>query len=368
MFDQRVVETLVDWRVLRARRDAISFFWLRIDVIPTFFGMASIAFCWYAGASIKGSANPYSSSKEWRMKTTKGGRGASRLLVSLLLTGAITPLAVFGLATERAGADAPLAGFYLDLGGSASVGFQPTESVPHGQPTTEGYANDVVAYEASRGVTLDLTELGCGGETTTSMISGADRCYHQDGSQLADALSFLRAHNGYEGIVTIDLGFNDLRGCLHLGSRGQACVDGRMAVLQEQLPYIVQSLKGAAGAGVSFVGIGFDDPYLADALTGPAGKRFASYSETVINELNDALSAIYASADIPMATVSSFFDADLRSEVNLKEMGSVPSDVASACELTWMCAPKPYGPNLHPNDAGYLKIAEAIERVLPPPW
>ena len=141
-----------------------------------------------------------------------------------------------------------------------------------------------------------------------------------------------------------------------------------MAVLQEQLPYILQNLKGAAGAGVSFVGIGVDDPYLADALTGKAGARFASYSEAVMDQLNNALSAIYASADIPMATVSSFFNADDRSKVKLKEMGSVPNNVASACELTWMCAPKPYGPNLHPNDAGYLRIAEAIEGVLTPPW
>ncbi|MGA2124344.1 MAG: hypothetical protein ABSG58_07960, partial [Acidimicrobiales bacterium] len=244
------------------------------------------------------------------MKSIKSGRAASRLLVSFLLTGAIAPIVALSFSNARAGADAPLTGFYLDLGGSASVGFQPTESYPHGQPTTEGYANDVVAFEAARGVTLDLTELGCGGETTTTMISGGDRCYHEDGSQLADAIAYLRVHDGYEGIVTIDLGFNDLRGCLHLGSKGQACIEGRMAVLQEQLPYILQNLKGAAGAGVSFVGIGVDDPYLADALTGKAGARFASYSEAVMDQLNNALSAIYASADIPMATVSSFFNAD----------------------------------------------------------
>jgi lysophospholipase L1-like esterase len=256
----------------------------------------------------------------------------------------------------------------LDLGGSASVGFQPTESFPHGQPTTEGYANDIVAYDAARGVTLDLTELGCGGETTTTMINGGDRCYHSDGSQLADAIAFLRAHDGEEGIVTIDLGFNDLRGCLRLGSNRQACVDGAMTVLQEQLPYILQSLQGVAGAGVSFVGVGFYDPYLADAIAGRTGALFASHSVTVMDQLNGALSTIYASANIPMATVSSFFDAHDHSTVNLEGVGNVPANVANACELTWMCAPKPYGPNMHPNDAGYLKIAAAIESELQPPW
>jgi lysophospholipase L1-like esterase len=292
---------------------------------------------------------------------------ASRLLLSLIVAGVITP-ATLGVVSAQAGAEAPLSGFYLDLGGSASVGYQPTEAFPHGQPTTDGYANDVVAYEAARGVTLDLTELGCPDETTTTMINGADHCYHEDGSQLADAMTFLRAHNGEEGIVTIDLGFNDLRGCLHLGSSRQTCVDAKMAVLQEQLPYILQSLKGVAGAGVSFVGVGFDDPYLAEAISGRSGALLASHSETVVDQLNGALSTIYASLNIPMATVSSYFDAHDHSKVELEGIGTVPGNVASACELTWMCAPKPYGPNVHPNDAGYLKIAAAIEVVLQAPW
>jgi hypothetical protein len=285
------------------------------------------------------------------------------------MAAAITPAVTLGVGSARAGAEAPLSGFYLDLGASASVGFQPTASSPHGQPTTDGYANDVVAYEAARGVTLDLTELGCPGETTTTMINGADHCYHDDGSQLADAMAFLRAHDGEEGIVTIDLGFNDLRGCLHLGSaRRPACVDARMDILQEQLPYILQSLQGVAGAGVSFVGVGFDDPYLADAITGRTGELFASHSETAMDQLNGALSAVYSAANIPMATVSSFFDVHDHSRVNLEGVGKVPNNVASACELTWMCAPKPYGPNMHPNDAGYLKIASAIESELQTPW
>jgi lysophospholipase L1-like esterase len=302
------------------------------------------------------------------VKKIKSWRVASRLLVSFLVAGALTPAVALVFASAPAGAEAPLSAFYLDLGASASVGFQPTDSSPHGQPTTEGYANDVVAYEAARGVTLDLTELGCPGETTTTMVNGADHCYHEDGSQLADAMAFLRAHDGEEGIVTIDLGFNDLRDCLHLGTNRPACVAGKLAVLQEQLPYILQSLQGVAGAGVSFVGVGFDDPYLADAIIGRTGALFASHSETVMDQLNGALSTIYASANIPMATVSSFFDAQVHSKVNLEGVGTVPDNVASACELTWMCAPKPFGPNMHPNDAGYLRIAAAIESELQAPW
>lgn len=69
-----------------------------------------------------------------------------------------------------------------------------------------------------------------------------------------------------------------------------------------------------------------------------------------------------------MATVSDFFDGQSRARVDLEGVGLVPDNVAHACELTWMCAPKPYGPNMHPNDAAYLMIASAIESQLKAPW
>lgn len=285
-----------------------------------------------------------------------------------MLASALAPAVFLGLGSAGAGADAPETGFYLDLGASASVGFQPTEVDPHGERTTEGYANDVVAYEAARGVTLDLTQLGCPGETTSSMISGADDCYHQDGSQLGDAMAFLRDHDGEEGIVTIDLGFNDLRHCLHAGASRDACVSAKIDALQQQLPFILQSLQGVAGPGVTFVGVGHYDPFLADALSGQRGLRIATHAVSVVESLNDALSGIYLSDHIPMATVSDYFDAQSRERVHLAGVGEVPNNVAHACELTWMCAPAPYGPNVHPNDLGYSMIAAAIENELRPPW
>ncbi len=312
------------------------------------------------GASICRSREGVRSMMSWRAR--------SRLLVTLVLSSATALVLALGIAGTPAGAETSLTGFYLDLGASASVGFQPTGTNPRGERTTDGYANDVVDHEAQRGVTLDLTELGCPGETTITMINGEDRCYHEDGSQLGDAMAFLRAHDGEEGIVTIDLGFNDLRHCFHLGPARQSCVDGQISLLQEQLPYILQSLEGVAGPGVSFVGVGFDDPYLADAISGRWGARFATHSEGVTDQLNGTLSAIYAAANIPMATVSNYFDTEDRWRVHLEGFGLVPENVAHACELTWMCAPKPFGPNLHPNDAGYLVIAEAIESQLTAPW
>ena len=40
-----------------------------------------------------------------------------------------------------------------------------------------------------------------------------------------------------------------------------------------------------------------------------------------------------------------------------------------ACQVTWMCAAAPFGPNIHPNDAGYEAIAGAVEAKLGgPDW
>ncbi|HEY5103664.1 MAG TPA: hypothetical protein VII65_01345, partial [Acidimicrobiales bacterium] len=51
--------------------------------------------------------------------------------------------------------------FYLDIGGSSSLGTQPTGIAWHnGHRTSLGYANDLVTIEASRGVVLDLRQVG----------------------------------------------------------------------------------------------------------------------------------------------------------------------------------------------------------------
>jgi hypothetical protein len=40
----------------------------------------------------------------------------------------------------------------------------------------------------------------------------------------------------------------------------------------------------------------------------------------------------------------------------------VPVAVVAVCNLTWMCAPSPSGPNIHANAAGYREIASAFEK------
>jgi lysophospholipase L1-like esterase len=272
-------------------------------------------------------------------------------------------------AAAAAGSDTATAPFYLALGGSASLGYQPTEDSPKGGPTDQGYANDLVSYEAARGVAVQLTQLGCGGETTTSMLYGGSRCNQSDGTQLAEAISFLEAHQDDTGLVTIDLGFNNIRDCLANETVDEACVTSGLNAVSEELPTILSYLKDAAGPDVSFVGVGHYDPFLADALTDAAGSgpSFALASAGIVDRLNVELRDAYHDAGMPMADVAAAFEGGgfvhhrTRSRV-------VVSDAAYACALTWMCQPAPYGPDLHPNAAGYATIADAIEDELHSPW
>jgi hypothetical protein len=38
--------------------------------------------------------------------------------------------------------------------------------------------------------------------------------------------------------------------------------------------------------------------------------------------------------------------------------------VGKICELTWMCASAPRGPNIHANTTGYQEIAGVLARAL----
>lgn len=94
----------------------------------------------------------------------------------------------------------------LAVGGSGSVGFQPTFAHPRGQATAKGYADDLAAREAARWPGLTLVRIGCPGITTQTMLNGAGHCRYSDGSQLESALAFLRDHPSTV-LVTLDLGF-----------------------------------------------------------------------------------------------------------------------------------------------------------------
>jgi lysophospholipase L1-like esterase len=275
--------------------------------------------------------------------------GAAALAITLF--GAVAPAA----------ASAP--SFYVAVGGSGSVGYQPTTTHPRGQPTDEGYANDLVDAERPHWPELELVRLGCPGETTLTMVTGSGHCHYLDNSQLSTAVNFLHQHPTTV-LVTIDLGFNDIVRCMRRMTIDQACVDQGLTDLRMQLPNIITALREAGAPAMKIVGIGHFDPYLGRYLAGTPGISFAAASLGVVQRLNDTLRLVYAAAGVPLANVAGAFGTPGASRGALPGARGLAHDVARVCALTWMCVPAPDGPNQHPNDAGYRVISAAISDVL----
>ena len=300
---------------------------------------------------------------------TRGHRPiAPRLVVVAVL---VTSIAWLAPSSARAAGDvvrsagaAPVV-YYLDIGASVSVGVQPTPRDPRGQPTNRGYANRLLTIEAAKGVTMRLTEIGCPGESIAMMLHGPDPCYVAPDTQLSDAVAFLRVHHASHVLVTVDLGFNTLNVCFAHLDIDLTCVTPHLVILKQQLTLVVRTLTRAAGPHVSFVGLGHYNPYLTKSTKEGAAEVFAGNSVTAMRRLNSALAQVYGSFGAPMADVATAFHEEDTRPVRISKKEVTTMNVKFECAFTWMCAPKPYGPNIHPTDAGYQAIARAIASVLP---
>lgn len=263
-------------------------------------------------------------------------------------------------------------GFYLDVGGSSSLGYQPTGRLTKdGQlfdaPTNRGYADDLVRLEEGS-VSLHLYRIGCPGETVATLVGEKDHCYKLPVTQMSIAQRILKAHFKEIGVVSIDIGFNDVQPCIETAVVEQECATAARQLVQEDLPTIVSELKSAAGPQVHFVGVEYGDPFLARYVMGPSEHTYATQTLSEITELNEVLSSVYAKAGVAVANGATIFSGDATTPTTMANGDVVPLNVAVVCADTYMCRPYPYGPDDHPNDAGYDAIAKEMVRVLPATW
>src|SRR5260370_11371561 len=151
---------------------------------------------------------------------SRGRPRSARVSLSLGIAAAAVALLAGAAPPLRAAAiTGPPAKYYLSLGDSLAQGVQPaTPPLPPGVSlgqsieTDQGYVDDLFAhYSAQFPGNLQLVKLGCPGETTTSMLTGAGSpCTYPAGSQLAAALAFIRAHRSAVVLITIDIGANNV--------------------------------------------------------------------------------------------------------------------------------------------------------------
>jgi lysophospholipase L1-like esterase len=178
-----------------------------------------------------------------------------------------------------AGADIEIgAPVYLSLGDSLAAGARPLGP-------------------AARGTRL--VELGCPGETISTMVRGGICDYPSStvtsgtglaGSQLAAATSYLAAHPGRVSLITISIGANDLSSCL-AGADGAATA----ACVQQAIPAAEQNLTGIL-AGLRFAGYRSAIVATTDDEPGLSQPLAATYDR--------ALRAVYQAFDVQVTAAS----------------------------------------------------------------
>ncbi len=216
-------------------------------------------------------------------------------------------LAVVGLgvtttaaAVETVGhaAARPAPRYYVSLGDSYSVGYQPGR----GQ-TRNGFPDQVVAKAARRGLRLRLVNFGCGGATTTSIQVGTIcplAAVHSPGygglSQAGAAEAFLRAHVGQVALITVSIGGNDVTPCVRVPDP-VACVAQATTAIKTNVSQLAADLRAAAGPTVPIVGTTYPDVILGVWVRPQGNQPFARGLIIAFQALiNPALRQGYASA------------------------------------------------------------------------
>jgi lysophospholipase L1-like esterase len=263
-----------------------------------------------------------------------------------------------GIPVARAGADT----YYLALGTSLAVGFQPNRG-----ETPKGYVDVLWRSLAEQIPGLGLRNVGCPGETSSSMITGTHPiCQYPEGSQLDAAVAFLQAHPGQVAFITLEVGANDvLHGCFNpdSGRFDRACVADLLPRLQTRLTRILDALQ-AAGPGVPIVGMTYYNPFLGFWGLIPGGRAVARADARVWADMDATFVDAYTDGGATVADVAATFQIDdFTDTVVVPGRGELPVNVANAFRWTWFCSPR-YAGDPHANTIGYRKIADTFEQEL----
>jgi lysophospholipase L1-like esterase len=238
---------------------------------------------------------------------------------------------------------------YLALGDSFAVGTGASD------PATKGYAGLFATYlRGEKQREIVYTNQGIAGATSADFLGDWPTAGREGTSPLANAVRALAAGN--INVVTLDIGGNDILRLLKPGQpcegekiESDACFTAMRAALREMttpnLTQIVAALVEAAPAGTQIIVLNYPNPF-------SIGKSSTTEERTdaAMTELNILISNA-VSMNQPTAT---------RRNVSLALVDVVPRFAKQGAKLTHIADGKP---DIHPNDAGYAAIVEAIKKV-----
>ncbi len=289
-----------------------------------------------------------------------GLRRISLFVVSVL---GIAPLLMLATPSVASAKKAPPLRYYVALGDSWTVGTDVTG--PGAGPTS--FAFPILAAKKMK---MQLANFGCSGATTDQVLNGGCLPQYQavNGpgygglTQLGAAVAFINSHVGQIGVISVQIGGNDLDVCA-TAADPVSCVTTVSATVQANVTEIVGQLRSAAGAAVPILGVTYMDPLLSYWVYPPINQLLAQLSVVAFSTyLNPALEAAYATANAHFVDVTSETGiyTSFTEKVHLSPFGSIPYPVAQVCKLTWGCTTG----DGHPN----LKGQKTLEKLVYNEW
>lgn len=236
--------------------------------------------------------------------------------------------------------------YYLALGDSVPVSNGPLS-----------YPDLILAHYQRKVPGLRLNDIAVSGATTTSML---------EGGQYAEAREFLNAHKRHVALITIDIGGNDIVGCVGPTGINAPCAAQARATIKRNLKMMLAGLRASA-PGVPVIGMTYYDPFLGYWLAEGALRSLALSTVPSLVTLNRELTSLYGGAKETADVQGIFRSTDFKSIV-ASPWGAVPIAVKRACSwLDIQCdenAPEGFGDD--PNNAGAAAIASVFERTIGP--
>jgi lysophospholipase L1-like esterase len=248
----------------------------------------------------------------------------------------------------------PPQAYYLALGDSLAFGFQEAKFVSELSSGTYSAASFNTGYDADlaammqplapRGQGFHEINLGCPGETTTTMAKGPcpfpfplHVSYPAGATQLQAAVAFLRGHRHEVNPITLDIGGNDLLNLVSGCSYYPACIIDRFpavaATMAANLDEILTAIHDAA-PNAEVIAMNVPDPY--EFLAPASLQLFAAF--------NQPLNAVVKAHNIRLL--------DAYTEV----AALYPNQYATFCSLAAICT----NGDVHPTDRGYAVLASSF--------